>query len=183
MSNLFGWGIHPRTWEPLGRGWMSNSVTGFGVTFSSPKSFSAAWALAEPGTARVFDAAHRAGVRAGLNYLGRHAALSRIGAGGLTQIATAGLAAAVYEHTTARPTPWSPGDPQKHTHCLIANKVLCSDGDWRTLDGREIYAHAKAAQAVALAVERAVLAREFGVVFAPTNGMATARSPRCPRHW
>jgi len=169
MADLYGWGLHPRTRDVLGRLGGPNSIAGFGVTFSSPKSFSAAWALADPETAYVFDAAHQAGVRAGLDFLSRHAMWSRIGAGGAVQIATAGLVAAVYQHSTARPTPWSPGDPQKHTHCLIPNKVLCVDGVWRALDGREIYAHAKAAQAVALAVERAHLARELGVVFEPTN--------------
>ena len=60
---------------------------------------------------------------------------------GLTQEATGGLLAAVFVHRTSRA-----GDPQLHSHVLVANKVQAvSDGRWLSIDGRELYEVQKAA--------------------------------------
>ena len=48
----------------------------------------------------------------------------------------AGVAAVAYDHFDSRA-----GDPQLHTHVVIANKVLTvMDGRWRSLDGRPVFA-------------------------------------------
>ena len=47
---------------------------------------------------------------------------------------------AAFKHRTSRA-----GDPQVHTHVLIANATRVADGSWRTLDGRAIYAEARTA--------------------------------------
>lgn len=85
-------------------------------------------------------AAHDSAVLAALSFLEDHAAFSRTGRGGLFQVDTDGFVAAAFTHHTSRA-----GDPQIHSHVLIANKVRCADGRWRSLDGREIFAFQKAA--------------------------------------
>jgi len=37
------------------------------------------------------------------------------------------------------------GDPQLHTHILVANLIKTPDGKWRTLDGQRLYRRAKTA--------------------------------------
>ena len=70
----------------------------------------------------------------------REAAVTRRGPGGVHAIAGNGFVAAAFRHRTSRA-----GDPQLHTHVLVANLTLGADGQWSTLDGRRIYAHAKTA--------------------------------------
>jgi conjugative relaxase-like TrwC/TraI family protein len=65
--------------------------------------------------------------------------VARRGAGGHVRIAGNGLTAAAFLHRTSRA-----GDPQLHTHVLVANLIRGSDGQWSALDGR-LYAHARTA--------------------------------------
>ena len=73
-----------------------------------------------------------------LGYLERVAAHGRRGAGGAVSIEGSGFIAAAFRHRTSRA-----GDPQLHTHVLIANLVEGVDGRWSALDGRAIYQHAQ----------------------------------------
>ena len=83
-------------------------------------------------------------------------------------IAGRGLIGAAFRHRTSRA-----GDPQLHTHVLVANLVLGADGRWGTLDGRRIYAHAKTAGYLYEHRLRALLTRELGVEWeAVRNGIA-----------
>jgi hypothetical protein len=78
------------------------------------------------------------------------------------------MVAAAFRHRTSRA-----GDPQLHTHLLVANVVLGADGRWSTLDGRRIYAHAKTAGYLYEARLRSLLTRELGVAWGPVrNGIA-----------
>src|SRR4029079_16625170 len=61
------------------------------------------------------------------------------------------------------------GDPQLHTHVLVANLVQGADGRWSTLDGRRIYQHNKAAGYLYEARLRALLTRELGVQWTPVR--------------
>ncbi|MGH3566419.1 MAG: MobF family relaxase [Pseudonocardia sp.] len=54
-------------------------------------------------------------------------------------------------------------DPQWHIHNAILNRVLCSDGVWRAIDGRAIDEHKAAAGAIAERVMEAHLAQSLGV--------------------
>jgi conjugative relaxase-like TrwC/TraI family protein len=164
LEALFARGLHPGTGAALGRAWRSDAVTGHDLTFSAPKSVSALWALADDGTAEQVRAAHAAAVEAALGYLEAHASFSRRGRDGVEQIATAGFAAALFEHTTSRA-----GDPQLHTHALVVNKVRCADGVWRTIDGYEVFHHKKAAGALYQAALRTELATRLGVTFRPVS--------------
>ena len=94
--------------------------------------------------------------------------MTRRGAGGAVVIAGRGLIGAAFRHRTSRA-----GDPQLHTHVLVANLVLGADGRWGTLDGRRIYAHAKTAGYLYEPRLRALLTRELGFEWGPVrNGIA-----------
>jgi conjugative relaxase-like TrwC/TraI family protein len=140
LESLFARALHPVTGQRLGRAWRSDGVTGFDLTLSAPKSVSSLWALGDPDTARELRAAHAAAVYAALGYLDGHASWSRRGVDGTEQVASAGLAVALFEHRTSRCA-----DPQLHTHALVVNKVRCTDGQWRSLDAVELYGHKKSA--------------------------------------
>ena len=112
--------------------------------------------------------AHDRAVRDALGYLEREAAVTRRGPAGVHAIAGNGFVAAGFRHRTSRA-----GDPQLHTHVLVANLTLGADGQWSTLDGRRIYAHAKTAGFLYEARLRSLLTRELGVEWTPVrNGIA-----------
>ena len=77
--------------------------------------------------------------------------------------------AAAFTHRTSRA-----GDPQMHSHVLLANKVRCADGRWRSLDGRELFAFQKAAGMLYNATLRVELSARLGVEWHPVdrNGQA-----------
>ncbi|WP_121249673.1 MobF family relaxase [Solirubrobacter pauli] len=79
--------------------------------------------------------------------------------------------AAAFEHRTSRA-----GDPQLHTHVLVANAIQRPDGQWAALDGRLIYAHAETAGYVHEAALRNALARDLAAQWeGPVNGIADIR--------
>ncbi len=164
LEALFGRALSPTTGAALGSAWRADAVTGYDLTFSAPKSVSTLWALGDARTMRRSMAAHDAAVNAALGYLERHASLSRRGRDGVEQVASAGFAAALFDHRTSRT-----GDPQLHTHALVVNKVRCVDGAWRTLDGHEIFHHKKAAGVIYQAALRAELSARLPVSFGPVS--------------
>jgi conjugative relaxase-like TrwC/TraI family protein len=101
LEATFGRGMHPTERSRLGRAWRADGVTGYDLCFSAPKSVSALWAIGGDDFGVAIQAAHSAAVRAGLVYLDTHAAFSRVGRNGHTQVATNGLAAAVFDHRTS----------------------------------------------------------------------------------
>ncbi len=159
----------PVTGEPMGlRQKAGARVAGFDLTFSSPKSVSLLYGLASPDTSEAVRAAHDAGVAAGVAYLDLHGAFARRGAGGARRIGTAGLVGAAFRHRTSRS-----GDPQLHTHVLVANAVEAGDGRWSALDARVTYYHARTAGFVYEAVVRHELATRLGLSFTSVvNGIA-----------
>ncbi len=175
LEALFSRALHPGTGVRLGRAWRVDAVTGYDLTFSAPKSVSAVWALGDAGTVAQVDAAHAAAVRAALGYLEDHAAWSRRGKDGVEQVPTGGFTAALFDHRTSRA-----GDPQLHTHVLVLNKVRCADGAWRTVDGREVFAHKKAAGAVYQAALRAELTTRLPVLFDPVSEHGQAEITGAP---
>lgn len=143
-------------------------VPGFDATFSAPKSVSLLYALGDGTVPRRVVAAHEAAVDAAVGYLERNAALVRRGHGGLEQIGSSGFVAAAFRHRTSRA-----GDPQLHTHVLIANAARGVDGRWSALDGRQLYLQQRTAGFVYQAHLRAELTRSLGVSWLPAhNGMA-----------
>jgi conjugative relaxase-like TrwC/TraI family protein len=138
------------------------------LTLSAPKSVSVLYGIAGDDVRGAIRDAHDQAVREALAYVEREAGVTRRGAGGAAVIAGCGLIGAAFRHRTSRA-----GDPQLHTHVLVANLVLGADGRWGTLDGRRIYAHAKTAGYLYEHRLRALLIRALGVEWEPVrNGIA-----------
>jgi conjugative relaxase-like TrwC/TraI family protein len=160
-------GRNPVDGEPLVgmRGVPANgSVPGFDLTFSAPKSVSLLWALGGPVAAVEVKAAHREAVGAALDYMQREACWTRRGAGGSEFVQGNGYLAAGYLHRSSRA-----GDPQLHTHVLIANATKGPDGRWTRLYHPAIYEHAKTASYIYEAHLRHELTRRLGVEWQPTR--------------
>jgi hypothetical protein len=145
------------TGKPLGlRHVHGGAVPGFDLTFSAPKSASLAWALGGHPVAAEVKAAHADAVRAGLDYLQEVACFTRRGAGDHLFVKGSGFLAAGYVHRSSRA-----GDPQLHTHVLVANAI--AEGHWTRLYHPAIYEHAKASGYVSEAHLRDELSRRLGV--------------------
>src|ERR671910_2101749 len=148
----------PRNHATLPRFVRRDRVPGFDVTFSAPKSVSVLWATTDEATAARIRGAHERSVEATLAFLEREAAFTRLGTDGHTAARGSGFVAAAFRHRMSRA-----GDPQLHTHVLVANLIRTSDGRWRTLDGQRLYRRAKTAGYLYQAHLRAGLSRELGV--------------------
>ena len=159
---------HPATSESLASH-PARKVPGFDLTFRAPKSVSLLWALGEPQLAAAATAAHDAAVDAAVGYLEPAAGFTRRGAGGTETVAVEGFVAAAFRHRTSRAN-----DPLLHTHVLIANLARTTDdGQWRTLDSRKLFAHAKTAGFLYQAQLRHELTVRLGIVWQPvSNGTA-----------
>ncbi len=166
-------GRNPATGEPLGLRSAPGRepVPGFDLTFSAPKSVSLTWALAgHPISGQVMEA-HRAAVEAALSYMERSACWARRGKGGRTFVPGNGFLAAAYVHRSSRT-----GDPQLHTHVLVANATLGPDGRWSRLYHPAIYEHAKTASYLYEAHLRHELTIRLGVEWEPVvKGIADIR--------
>ncbi|WP_063010639.1 MobF family relaxase [Nocardia nova] len=112
----------------------SAAVAGFDITFSPVKSVSTLWAIAPKPIADAIQAAHDAAVDDAISWLEDNATYTRLGTRGVRQVDVEGLIAARFTHRESRS-----GDPDLHTHMLIANRVRTLDGKWRTLDATHIY--------------------------------------------
>jgi conjugative relaxase-like TrwC/TraI family protein len=174
-------------------------LPGLDLTLSAPKSVSLLWALSDPPTDPAADRslasgapleqtvgrsspqgavgeqvrqAHRVAVGEALAYLelnctsalrGHHR-----GDGTDTRVPTDGLIGAAFEHRSSRC-----GDPQLHTHVVVANLLHGVDGRWSAVNSHEIYTHARTAGFVYQAVLRGELTRRLGVTWTPVrNGQA-----------
>ena len=143
-------------------------VAGFDLTFSAPKSVSLLYGLGPDWVGDSVRSAHDTATKDALTYLERHALYARRGAGGETRVATTGAVATAFRHRTSRA-----GDPQLHTHVLLANVVEGADGKWSAPDARLVYFHGRTAGFVYQAVLRAELGRSLGVRFeVPAKGLA-----------
>ncbi len=143
-------------------------MAGFDLTFSAPKSVSLLYGLSERHVSATVRAVHADAVAQALDYLERRALCVRRGAGGLRRIGAQGLVGAAFVHRTSRA-----GDPQLHTHVLVANVAHGDDGAWSAPDARLIYFHTRTAGFVYQAALRAGLGKALGVRFGPaTRGMA-----------
>ncbi|WP_113718105.1 MobF family relaxase [Arthrobacter dokdonensis] len=111
------------------------AVAGFDLTFSVPKSISVLWALASDEDKDRIMAAHHAALEATLAWLETSAIHTRAGHAGVAHIGVQGAVAAAFDHWESRS-----GDPQLHTHVVIANKAQrITDGAWTSLDSRTLY--------------------------------------------
>src|SRR3954469_13849884 len=114
-------GQHPASGEVLGRV-LRERVPGFDLTFSAPKSVSVLFGTGDAELRGAIRDAHDRAVGEALEYLERAAIATRRGPGGLRVIPGRGLIGAAFRHRTSRA-----GDPQLHSHVLVANLVLGAD--------------------------------------------------------
>lgn len=139
-------------------------VPGFDVTFSAPKSVSLMFGLGAPTMRAAVLAAHAAAVSEAMRYFEYEVAVARRGRNGVRLVRGEGLVAAAFVHRTSRA-----GDPQLHTHVLVANAVRTADGRWSALDGRRVYQHARTAGFLYQVRLRAELTRRLGVEWTPVQ--------------
>lgn len=154
--DLYENGINPTTGERLGAAPMKEqatpqgaksasgrsvtkktrkAVSGFDLTFSVPKSVSVLWAMADEDTQKTIRAAHQKAVEDSLKWLEENVIQTRAGHAGVAKVDTQGIIASLFDHFDSRA-----GDPQLHTHAVIANKVQrASDGAWTTLDSYALH--------------------------------------------
>lgn len=110
---------------------------GFDLTMSAPKSVSVLGLVV--GDRRVINA-HAQAVDVALGYAERHVSVTRIRNGARTlRVATDNLAIAQFLHVTARETESGVPSPQIHSHNVILNLTQDHDGNWRSLDARDLY--------------------------------------------
>jgi conjugative relaxase-like TrwC/TraI family protein len=143
-------------------------IPGFDLMFSVPKSASVLFGVACPAVQRAVLDAQAIAVESALGYLEKHACRTRRASGGYEIVPGDGFVGAAFRHRTSRA-----GDPQIHTHVLIANATRIGDGTWGSLDGRAIYAEARTAGFIHEAVFRRELSDRLGVGWTtPRNGIA-----------
>ena len=150
--------------------WMSrelsakqNTVAGFDLTFSAPKSVSVAWGISSPEQAGRLEKAHEAAIEQTVAWLEKEVIRARTGAQGIAFHTTNGLLATRFRHWESRE-----GDPQLHDHVVVANRVQITDEQgrvrWLTIDSRSLYKATLAASSVynqALANELKTLGLEL----------------------
>jgi conjugative relaxase-like TrwC/TraI family protein len=156
-------GRDPMSRTPLGQV-RKDRVPGFDLTFSPPKSVSVLWGLGDLDTAREVRAAHDAAVEAALGWLERNGCRSRRGVDGHERVEVDGFVMAKFVHRSSRA-----GDPQLHTHVLVANLARCEDGKWRALDGKVLLWQAHTAGYLYKAHLRHELTRRLGVDWGPIH--------------
>jgi len=156
-------GDDPVTGRRLGPSHHRVTVAGFDLSFCAPKSVSLLHALAAPDVADEVGAAHGRAVEAALDYVERRAVAVRRPVGGVPVPTPAdGVPAAGFLHRTSRAL-----DPHLHTHVVMANLGRDTEGRFSALDGRGLYAHGAAADALYHAQLRAELTHRLGVAWEP----------------
>ena len=143
-------------------------IAGFDVTLSAPKSVSVLYGLADPAVAEQVRIAHGRAVAAAIAYLEAEAGSGLRGHHGdghtARAVASSGLVAAAFQHRANRC-----GDPQLHTHVVVANLVLGVDGRVSALDSRSLYAAGKTAGYLYQAVLRHELTTALRVQWTPVR--------------
>jgi conjugative relaxase-like TrwC/TraI family protein len=152
-------GRHPDTGQLLGRPHGEGGVPAFDVVFRPTKSVSLLYGLGDAQAAGAVLAAHHQATTEAVGYLEAHVGARR-GHGGCDHVAGGGLVAVGFDHRTSRA-----GDPLLHTHVIVANRVQGPDGRWTALDGRDLYRHRLAADAIYRGCYQRALTRSLGVAW------------------
>ena len=137
------------------------AVAGFDLTFTAPKSASILWALGDEPVQDAVMEAHREALDAVLELIEDRFLFTRTGTNSCMQVETRGLIAAAFDHYDTRT-----GDPNLHTHVVIANKVQGPDGKWRSVDAQVLYRAAVACSEVYDTVFADALAARLPVTWA-----------------
>jgi len=132
----------------------ANRQMGWDLTFSAPKSVSLAWAFAAPAHQLEILRAHQAAAKVAHDYV-ESKTTTRRGKGGRIK-EPAYLASALFTHYTSRE-----GDPQLHSHVVIPNFCVRSDGTIGTLKSEPLY-HLKLTAGALYQAELAARMRVLG---------------------
>ena len=148
---------------------------GFDLTLSAPKSVSVGWALGDEPDRSAIGQAHESAVRTVVDRL-EEGATSRTGKGGRGPAVEAGLVGVQATHFTSRA-----GDPQLHTHVVLANLGVGSDGRTRALDTRGLFDRQRElGQVYQQALRENLQARGFAVEQDPRNSFSFRLSAVSP---
>lgn len=143
----------------------SNSVAGFDMVFTPPKSVSMAWGLGDDFLREGVQKAHEAAIGDVVKFLEDQVVMTRRGRNGVRQIdIDGGLIATKFRHWDSRS-----GDPNLHDHLVISNRVKGSDGQWSAIDGRMLYQWNVAASELYNAKLAEYLESELGLVCVPDS--------------
>ena len=156
-------GEDPATGQVLGGARHRVRVAAFDMTFSAPKSVSLLHALGESDVSQAVADSHAGAVDAALAYVEERAlAVRRRSDSAARPVPTTveGIAAAGFVHRLSRAL-----DPHLHTHVVVANLGRGPEGRWSALDGRGVYAHASATDALYHAHLRHELTSRLGVAW------------------
>ncbi len=129
----------------------------YGVILALPKSVSLLLTSTDAGEREAAEAAIQAASAAYLATL-EQTVRTRIGADGATSIAGSGLAAVEFFHHGS-----SAGDPHVHVHLMIANSTEGSDGRWRTIDSKLLFAAQRIATAAAMRAVQSTVSAALGL--------------------
>ena len=132
-------GRDPESLKPLVRASANGRRSvGYDLQFAAPKSVSVLAAFAAPEERARILAAHDRAVRRALDYADAAGLIvTRAGAQGRERAPAAGVSAAVYRHFTSRAQ-----DPQLHSHAVLLNLCVRSNGSTGGLDNRAILKNA-----------------------------------------
>ena len=156
-------GRRPVSGEDLLAGRPERRVNAFDATFSAPKSASLLWALGGAEVASRVTRCHVEAVERAVAFLDDKAAVARQQTNGVRRrVPTTGFAVATFAHRTSRE-----GDPQLHSHCLIANVVRRPDGSHVAFDANPLHDWAKAAGSIYQAELQRLLSVRLGVEWGP----------------
>ena len=130
---------NPSTGKPLNnqsqsRNINSNSVSGFDLTFSMPKSVNVLWAAGDEETRRRIMECYYESIDRTMDWWQDNIAMTRVGRGGLAQMKVKGITAIRFDHWDTREH-----DPHLHSHVVVSNIVQRVDGGWGALDGSVVY--------------------------------------------
>jgi len=152
----------------LGSRYGDDSVRGFDVTASAPKSVSILKELGGVSVEAHVAEAHDAAVASMAGWIEDHAHTRFRVNGEIQTVDAEGLIMATFRQHTSRAL-----DPQLHTHLVIANKVQSPDGRWLALDARTLKKHQRGLSAHYHLVLRSELTERLGVEWRPVeNGIA-----------
>jgi conjugative relaxase-like TrwC/TraI family protein len=168
-------GRHPETGQLLGREHGRHAVTGFDLVLRPSKSVSVLYGLGDAATGRAVLEAHHVGLAEATAYLDGQLGARR-GHGGAEHVGGNGLLAVGFDHRTSRA-----GDPLVHTHLVVANRVQGPDGRWTALDGRDVYRHRRAADAIYRAALQRELTRSLGVAWSEADRHGNREVAGMPR--
>lgn len=153
----------------LGTRYTDESVRGFDVTASAPKSVSVLMAIGDDQTRAAVFEAHDAAVRTMGEWIESQATTRyRVNGGEPRTFDAEGLTMTTFRQHTSRAL-----DPQLHTHVVVSNKVKSPDGRWLALDARQLKKHQRTASAHYHLALRSELTSRLGVEWQPVeNGIA-----------